>query len=98
MSKEIKNIYIPSIHPGLVLQDELEELGITQTGLAEHIGVLPKTINEICRGKRGISAEMAWKLSRALGASPNFWLNLQNNWELSQLRTKQLPKLEKIAA
>lgn len=98
MSKEIKNTYIPSIHPGLVLQDELEELGITQTSLAEHIGVLPKTINEICRGKRGISAEMAWKLSRALGASPSFWLNLQNNWELSQLSTKRLPNLEKIAA
>jgi len=71
------------IHPGLVLQDELEELGVSQSALAAHIGVLPKTINEICRGKRGISVEMAWKLSKALGASPNFWLNLQNNWELS---------------
>ncbi|MEJ7847209.1 MAG: HigA family addiction module antitoxin [Pyrinomonadaceae bacterium] len=91
-------IHIPTVHPGLVLQDELEELGITQTFLAEHIGVLPKTINEICRGKRGISAEMAWKLSQALGASPNFWLNLQNNWELTQVRTKNFEKLEKIAA
>jgi antitoxin HigA-1 len=98
MSKGTENTYIPSIHPGLVLQDELEEIGVTQTALAEHIGVLPKTINEICRGKRGISAEMAWKLSHALGASPNFWLNLQNNWELSQLGTKNLAKPEKIAA
>jgi addiction module HigA family antidote len=40
------------------------------SGLAKHIGVLPKTINEICRGKRGISAEMAMKLSKALGGSP----------------------------
>ena len=98
MSKRTENTFVPSVHPGLVLQDELEEIGITQTALAEHIGVLPKTINEICRGKRGISAEMAWKLSHALGASPNFWLNLQNNWELSQLRTKKLAKPEKIAA
>jgi antitoxin HigA-1 len=89
---------IPSIHPGLVLQDEMEEVGITQTALAGHIGVLPKTVNEICRGKRGISAEMAWKLSQALGASPNFWLNLQNNWELTQIRTKSFEKLDKIAA
>lgn len=98
MSKIIKKTHVPAVHPGFVLQDELEEIGITQTALAEHIGVLPKTINEICRGKRGISAEMAWKLSQALGASPNFWLNLQNNWELSQAKTKGIAKLDKIAA
>ena len=51
-----------------------------QTALAKHIGVLPKTVNEICRGKRGISAEMAMKLSKALGGSPlgvfvSWWLN-----------------------
>ena len=93
-----KNMYVPAIHPGLVLQDELEEMGISQTALAEHIKVLPKTINEICRGKRGISAEMAWKLSKALGASPNFWLNLQNNWELSEVNKLRFEGLEKIAA
>ncbi len=86
--------HIPAVHPGLVLKDELEEIGVTQSQLAAHIGVLPKTINEICRGKRGISAEMAWKLSQSLGASPSFWLNLQNNWELSQVNVKPLKKLE----
>ena len=93
-----KDSFIPHVHPGLVLQDELDETGISQVALAEHIGVLPKTINEICRGKRGISAEMAWKLSRALGASPNFWLNLQNNWELSEVNKDRFEKLTKIAA
>lgn len=78
-------IHLTAIHPGAVLRDELEEIGVTQSALASHIGVLPKTINEICRGKRGISADMAMKLSQALGATPYFWLNLQNNWELSQL-------------
>lgn len=90
--------HIPAVHAGLVLQDELEEIGLTQSALAAHIGVLPKTINEICRGKRGISAEMAWKLSQALGASPNFWLSLQNNWELSQVRSANFRNVEKIAA
>jgi addiction module HigA family antidote len=90
--------HIPAVHPGLVLKDELEEIGVTQTQLASHIGVLPKTINEICRGKRGISAEMAWKLSQALGASPTFWLNLQNNWELSQVKVLPLKRLELHAA
>jgi len=66
--------YTP-VHPGEVLEDELQEIGLTQSVLAKHIGVLPKTINEICRGKRGISAEMAMKLSKALEGSPQFWLN-----------------------
>ncbi len=93
-----KNLHLPSIHPGLVLQDELEERGVSQSDLAEHINVLPKTINEICRGKRGISAEMAWKLSRALGASPQFWMNLQTNWELSQVATDNFESLPRLAA
>ena len=86
------------VHPGLVLKDELEERGLTQTQIATHIGVLPKTINEICRGKRGISAEMAVLLARALGASPGFWLNLQKNWELSQVDEKRCQRISKIAA
>ena len=86
------------VHPGEVLQDELEEIGFTQSGLAKHIGVLPKTINEICRGKRGISAEMAMKLSKALGGSPQFWLNLQNNWELSQLNEALFEDIRPVAA
>lgn len=90
--------YTTPIHPGMVLQDELEEIGISQSALAAHIGVLPKTINEICNGKRGISAAMAWKLSKAIGASPQFWLNLQNNWELSQIDETSFSTLEKIAA
>jgi len=96
MSKD--TVHSTPIHPGLVLQDELDELQISQAMLAEHIGVLPKTINEICRGKRGISAEMAMRLSQAIGASPHFWLNLQNNWELSQLKKPALRRIEPIAA
>ncbi len=89
------NHYTP-VHPGEVLRDELEEIGLTQSALAKHIGVLPKTINEIIRGKRGISAEMARKLSKALGGSPRFWLNLQNNWELSQIDEKVFENIQII--
>jgi len=87
-----------AVHPGSVLLDELRERDISQTALAGHIGVLPKTINELCRGKRGISAEMAVKLSRALGASPQFWLNLQTNWELSQVPPRVGRKIKPLAA
>jgi addiction module HigA family antidote len=84
------------IHPGLVLQDELDELDLSQTTLAEHIRVLPKTVNEICRGKRGISVEMALKLSGAFGTSARFWLNLQNNWELSQTDAPHVGRISEV--
>jgi antitoxin HigA-1 len=86
------------VHPGEVLKDELEEICLTQSALAKHIGVLPKTINEICRGKRGISAEMSMKLSKALGGSAQFWLNLQNSWEIGQLDKTAYENIGYIAA
>lgn len=91
-------MHTTNIHPGAVLKDELSERGLSQSHLAKHICVLPKTVNEICRGKRGITAEMAVKLSRALGASPAFWLNLQKNWELSQVDESRIPRIGKLAA
>lgn len=91
-------MHTTNVHPGAVLNDELEERDISQTGLARHIGVLPRTINEICRGKRGISAAMAIKLSMALGASPQFWLNLQKNWELGSVPRRSVRRIKPIAA
>jgi addiction module HigA family antidote len=93
----MNKLHFTPVHPGEVLKDELEEIGLTQSALAKHIGVLPKTINEICRGKRGISAEMAMKLSKALGGSPQFWLNLQNNWQLSQLNEAVFEDIRPVA-
>ena len=91
-------MHTTSVHPGAVLRDELEERKLSHRRLAEHIAVLPKTVNEICRGKRGINAEMACKLSRALGASSTFWLNLQKNWGLSQVDEKRLPPIAGLVA
>jgi antitoxin HigA-1 len=94
----MKNMHYTPIHPGEVLKDELEEVGLTQTALAKHIGVLAKTINEICRGKRGISVEMAMKLSKALGGGVQFWLTLQNNWEISRIDETAYEHIKRIAA
>lgn len=94
----MNQIHHTPVHPGEVLKDELEEIGLTQSALAKHIVVLPKTINEICRGRRGISAEMALKLSKALGGRPQFWLNLQSNWEISQIDETAYEEIKHIAA
>jgi addiction module HigA family antidote len=87
-----------AIHPGQVLEDELLERDIAPKALASHIGVSARMINQICRGRSSIRAEMAVKLSLALGASPAFWLNLQKNWELSQVKRRPLKKIKPIAA
>jgi addiction module HigA family antidote len=71
------------IHPGEILLEEfLEPLEISQYRLAVTIGVPPRRINEIVHGKRAITPDTALRLSRALGTSERFWLNLQNRYDL----------------
>ncbi|MCB0129150.1 MAG: HigA family addiction module antitoxin [Caldilineaceae bacterium] len=74
-----------AVHPGEILQELLAEHRLTQSLLATHLGMQQSKINEICRGKRGISSDMAARLGKVFNQSPMFWLNLQKNWELSQL-------------
>ncbi len=74
-------------HPGEVLKEEfLNPLGITQVAFAQHIGVPLQRVNEIIRGKRGITPETAWLLSQSLGTTPQFWMNLQNAYDLTSKR------------
>jgi addiction module HigA family antidote len=74
-----------AVHPGEILQEMLDERGISQVQLARHLNTDVPRINEICRRRRGVSAQMAVLLSRAFGTSAALWLNLQKNWELSQV-------------
>ena len=74
-------------HPGIILLKEfLEPLELTQKALAMHVGVPLQRINEIIRGKRGITPGTAWLLAEALNTSPEFWLNLQAVHDLSANR------------
>jgi addiction module HigA family antidote len=71
-------------HPGEVLLEEfLKPLNLTQVQIAEHIGVSVQRVNEIVRGKRGVSSETAWLLASALGTTPEFWTNLQTAFDLA---------------
>lgn len=71
------------IHPGEILQEEfLEPLGITAGKLAEAIHVTPARIYEIISGRRGVTANTALRLSRALGTSPQLWMNLQMSYDI----------------
>ena len=74
------------IHPGEHLAEMLDELGISQYRLAAVIGVPPIRISEIVRRRRSITADTALRVGRALGMSPEFWLNLQRMYDLDVAR------------
>lgn len=74
-------------HPGEILCEEfLKPLGFTQVALAKHLGVPVQRINELVRGKRGVTPETAWLLAGALGTTPEFWITLQANHDLVRAR------------
>ena len=78
-------------HPGrIVRQDFLEPLGLTVTEAARVLGVARQTVNNLVNGKAGISAEMAVRLSKAFGPSPDMWVRLQANYDLSQVRQDEI--------
>ena len=82
-------------HPGeILLKEFLIPLEMSQVAFAEHVGVPVQRINEIVRGKRGVTPESAWLFAQALGTSPEFWLNLQTNYDLALARPKR--KISKI--
>ena len=77
-------------HPGEILLEEfLIPLEVTQVAFAKHIGVPVQRINELIRGKRGVTPETAWLLAQALGTTPQFWINLQTNFDLAVNRPKK---------
>lgn len=74
---------IPPVHPGEVLKaDFLEPLGLSVNALSRAIRVPRTRLNDIVRGKRGITANTAMRLARYFGVSPHFWMNLQSHYEL----------------
>jgi len=74
---------LPPIHPGKILMEEfLAPMGISQYRLAKDISVSPRRINEIVHEKRSITADTALRLGRFFGMTPQFWLNLQNRYDL----------------
>jgi len=84
-------------HPGEMLEEEfLKPLGISQSRLARHIDVNPRVVNEICRGKRGISVRMAQLLEAALGMDADFWLRLQMMYDLSVNRIKKSERPKRL--
>ena len=74
---------MPPIHPGVTLREDfLQPLGLTADRLAIELRVPAARIGEILHGRRGITADTALRLARYFGTSPQFWINLQSNYDL----------------
>ncbi|MGB7430922.1 MAG: HigA family addiction module antitoxin [Ahrensia sp.] len=72
-----------AVHPGLILKDELEELGISPTEFSRQIDVPPNRISQIISGKRAITGDTALRFGHWFGVDPEFWINLQAQFELA---------------
>lgn len=72
----------PAIHPGELLADELEEIGVSASELARQINVPPSRLSKILSGKQAITGDTALRLGHWFGSSAQFWINLQANYEL----------------
>ena len=77
-------MFMRAVHPGVVLKDELEELGITPTEFARQIDVPANRVSQIIAGKRGITGDTALRFGHWFRTDPQFWLNLQAQWDLVQ--------------
>jgi len=87
---------LPPIHPGeTIREDVLNPLGMSVNHLAKELNVDAARLNEIVRGRRGITADTALRLARYLGTSAEFWVGLQADYDLRIARQAKLKKIER---
>ena len=92
---------MPPVHPGEFLREILQELGISQAHFARTIGTAPMRISHVVKGARPVTAELALLFGRALGQSPQYWLNLQSAHDLKlaeQAIGKRLLEVSELVA
>ena len=82
------------VHPGEILREELDEIGLSANALAKALDVPTNRITAILRGQRGITADTALRLARYFGTTPQLWQNLQKTFELRVAEIESGPQIE----
>ena len=77
-----------TVHPGEILKDELDEYGVSQAAFARQINVPPNRISQIIAGKRAVTGDSALRFGHWFGVEPQFWLNLQTQFDLADAEQK----------
>ncbi|HTY20313.1 MAG TPA: HigA family addiction module antitoxin [Geobacteraceae bacterium] len=86
---------LPPVHPGeILLEDFLKPMGITRYRLAKSIGVPQRRIDEICAGKRTVTADTALRLARFFGTDAQSWMNLQGQYDLESAEMELAGRIE----
>jgi len=85
-------------HPGEMVQEYMEGLGLTVTALAAHLKITRANLSRMIHGKTGESAEMAVRLSEAFGTSPQVWVKMQANYDLVKAMRNRRVKIARLAA
>ena len=75
-------------HPGGIVKDSIEDMGLSVTDAAKALGVARPTLSRIINGRAAISSEMALRLAQAFGGTPEMWLRLQSAYDLAQARQR----------
>ena len=87
---------LSAIHPGEFLAETLEELGFSQAAFARAIGVSPMRVSHVIKGARPVTAELALLFGQAFNQSPQYWLNLQSDYDLKTAKASIGPRLRAI--
>jgi addiction module HigA family antidote len=85
-------------HPGEIVQEYMEGLGLTVSALAAHLKITRANLSRMIHGKTGVSAEMALRLSEAFGTTPEVWIRLQANYDLAKALRNRRIKIARLAA
>ena len=87
---------LPAIHPGEFLRETLEDLAMTQAAFADAIGVSAMRVSHLLKGDRPVTAELALRLGRAFGQTPQYWLNLQSAYDLKVAQIEMKDSLQDV--
>lgn len=87
---------LPAIHPGEFLSEMLQDMGMTQAAFADAIGVSPMRVSHLLKGDRPVTAELALRLGRAFGQTPQYWLNLQSAYDLKMAQIAMKDSLKDV--
>ena len=87
---------LPAIHPGEFLAEILAEIGVSQAAFARAVGVSAMRVSHVVTGARPITADLALRFGKALGQSPEYWLNLQAAYDLATARNTLGSKLAAV--
>ena len=85
---------LPPVHPGEILKETLDDLGISMNRLSQEIRVPANRVSSIIAGRRSITGETALRLARYLGTTPEYWLNMQARYDLETARDKWAERVQ----